>query len=63
MIPKFDSKELEVVAVRPATPMVPSVNIYNYPVTTKVAYNSTLRRKPYWQIVGVENREIGRAHV
>jgi len=56
MIPKFDPKELEVVAVRPANPMMPSVNLYNYPVTAKKAYDSALRKKPYWEIIGVENR-------
>jgi len=56
MIPKFDPKELEVVSTTPETPMTPSVNIYKYPVTAKEAYNSALRGKPYWELVGVEGR-------
>ena len=56
MIPKFDTKELEVVGVRPENPIMPSINLYKYPVTPKEAYNAAMRKKPYWQIVGVEHR-------
>jgi hypothetical protein len=56
MIPKFDPKELKVVRETPATPMMPSIRIYDYPVTAKEAFKAMFNRKPVWQIIGVDGR-------
>ena len=56
MIPKFDPKELEVVRETPATAMMPSVKIYNYPVSPKEGVKATMSRKPIWQTMGIDSR-------
>jgi len=56
MIPKFDVKELEVVRQTVPTAMMPSIDIYNYPVTPKEAVIAMMHRKPIWQTAGVESK-------
>ena len=56
MIPKFDPKELKVVAETPASPIMPSMKIYDYPVSPREGYKALLRRKPYWQVMALESQ-------
>ena len=56
MIPKFDEKELQVVSTTAETAMMPSINILSYPISARENYISTLKRKPYWQVIGVESQ-------
>ncbi len=55
MIPKFDSKELEVVAKLPGRMGAPENLIYNFPVTPREGMLAMYQRKPIWQITNVEN--------
>ncbi|MCL2391361.1 MAG: methyltransferase [Oscillospiraceae bacterium] len=54
MITKFDPKELKVIGETPPLPLMPSIKIYDYPVSPKDAMMAMYARKPYWQIIGVE---------
>ena len=54
MIPKFDPKELKVIKEIPANPLMPSIKVYDYPVSPKEAVDAMMKRKPYWQILGNE---------
>jgi len=54
MIPKFNPEELKVVGETAAYMYMPSIKIYDYPVTQKKAVASMLKGKPYWQVVGAE---------
>ncbi|MCL2391692.1 MAG: methyltransferase [Oscillospiraceae bacterium] len=54
MIPKFDPKELNVVGETVAYVYMPSIKIYDYPVTEKEAITSMFKGKAYWQMVGAE---------
>ena len=56
MIPKFDPKELVVARETPASPYMPSVKIYSYPVSPKEGVKATMSRKPIWQTSGIESR-------
>ena len=51
-IPKFDPKELKVVAEVPKNPIMPGMKIYDYPVTTKENCKAAYTKKPYWQMLG-----------
>jgi hypothetical protein len=55
-IPKFDPKELEVVGKTPATPFSPELKIFNSPVSMRDAYNAMTRRRPVWQVSGLDSR-------
>lgn len=55
-ITKFDNSELQVTQVIPASPYMPSIQLFKTPVTPKQAYRSAMMRKPVWQIIGVEHR-------
>lgn len=57
-IPKFDEKELKVISEVPGRNNMPSVPVYDFPVSRKEAYIATMRRKPIWQISIVESRTI-----
>ena len=54
MITKFDPKELKVMGETPPLPLMPSIKIYDYPVSPKEAMIGMFNRKPHWQIIGVE---------
>ena len=56
MIPKFDPKELKVVGETMDTPFVPSVKIYDYPVSARDGYAAMMSGKPLWQYIGTESR-------
>jgi hypothetical protein len=49
-IPKFDPKELEVVAKFPGFMGGAETLVYNYPITPKEAYIAAFKRHPVWQI-------------
>lgn len=53
-IPKFDPKELEVVATIPGMFGRPPVEIYNFPVTPKEAYAALYNKEPLWEITSME---------
>ena len=54
-IPKFDEKELNVVAEIPGRfPGMPGTPLYDFPVTRREAYKALMERKPVWQITGME---------
>ena len=55
-VPKFDPKELIVVRETPPSPFMPSMKIYSTPVTPKEAYAAALRKKPIWQVNGMDQR-------
>lgn len=55
-IPKFDLNELQVTQVIPASPYMPSIQVFDTPVTPKEAYKALMMRKPTWQVIGVEHR-------
>ena len=54
MVPKYDPKELKVIGETPPLPLMPSIKIYDYPVPPKEAMIGMFKRKPCWQIIGVE---------
>jgi hypothetical protein len=53
-VPKFDPKELEVVAKIPGMMGNPEVSVYNFPVTPKEAFIALYSKKPVWQITHME---------
>ena len=55
-IPKFDPKEMEVVNTVPASVFSPEMKIYSYPVPVREAFLSMMKRKPIWQMTGLDNR-------
>ena len=57
-IPKFDEKELAVVGEVPENPMMPSIKLFDTPVTSKVAVAGAYERNPYWQILGMVDQRI-----
>ncbi len=56
-IPAYSNDELKVVAETPEFPWMPSIKVYDYPISARDAVRSyLLDRKPAWQLIGVESQ-------
>jgi hypothetical protein len=49
-VPQFDPKEMEVVKELPASPFMPAIKIYKYPVPDREAVRGLLRKEAVWQV-------------
>ena len=52
-VPKFDPREMEVTKELPASPFMPALKIYTYPVPDKEAVMGLLRKEAVWQVSGM----------
>jgi hypothetical protein len=57
-IPKFDEKELEIVGEMPESPFMPSIKLFNTPVTDKEAVKGAMSGHAGWQILGLVEERI-----
>lgn len=57
-IPEFQEKELQVVGSMPSMFGGPDISLFNYPVTPRENFISTMKRKPIWEITPTDTRFV-----
>lgn len=57
-VPMFSDKELVAVGTLPASPLMPEINEYCYPVTPRDAVKAAFSRHPVWQLIGIETQRF-----